>query len=59
MQFVKKILKNFYQRKFCLIKIAAKIILTIVGFMIQKIGLSKYKVNPPNSEMTIPPIRGT
>jgi hypothetical protein len=37
----------------------AKIILTIVGFMYKKIGLLKYKVNPPNSEITIPPISGT
>jgi hypothetical protein len=37
----------------------AKITFTIVGFIYKKIGLLKYKVNPPNSEMTIPPISGT
>ena len=43
----------------CHEKIPAKMILTIVGFMYKKIGLSKYKVKPPNNEITIPPIRGT
>jgi hypothetical protein len=37
----------------------AKIIFTIVGFIYKKIGLLKYKVSPPNSEITIPPISGT
>ena len=37
----------------------AKIIFTIVGFMYKKIGLLKYKVKPPNNEITIPPISGT
>ena len=42
-----------------IIKIHAKIILTIVGFMYKKMGLSKYKVKPPKSDMIIPPISGT
>jgi len=27
--------------------------------MYKNIGLLKYQVNPPNKEITIPPIRGT
>ena len=52
--------KKFLSKKILLIiKIPAKIIFTIVGFIYKKIGLSKYKVNPPNNEITIPPINGT
>ena len=40
------------------IKVMAKIILIIVGFMYKKTGLLKYNVNPPNKEIMTPPARG-
>ena len=39
-------------------RVQAKIILTIVGLMYKKIGLSKYNVNPPKKEIISPPING-
>ena len=59
---VLRILKNF--RKFLLkkvfptINVIAKITLIIVGFMYKKTGLLKYNVNPPNTEIMIPPTSG-
>ena len=50
--------RNLLKNNFPTNKVKAKIKLIIVGFIYKKIGLLKYKVRPPKSEIIIPPIRG-
>ena len=51
-------MKIFVEDVFPTINTKAKTILIIVGFIYKNIGLLKYRDNPPNIEITIPPVKG-